>query len=366
MINDNSFNDAREKINSIDSKMAELFEERMRAVSDIAAYKKEKGIPVVDKNREDNLLKTNVDLIDEEYKDYYVEFLQNTMDVSKQYQRKCIKGARIAYAGIDGAFAQIAASRIFPEAEIVSYRNFAEAYRAVEKGECDNAVLPIENSYVGEVGTVMDIMFGGGLYVNGLYTFQVEQCLLGTKDAKLEDVKKVISHPQALTQCETFIDKLNVEIEEVGNTAVAARQIAKEGDKTLAAIASREAAEIYGLKVLDAGISQDRDNSTRFAVFARNMAAVSEEAKNNHIILMFTVKDEAGALAKAINVIGAYGYNMSAVRSRPNKKLSWSYYFYVEADGDGNRANQERMLHALGATCDKLKIIGDMEGVRNQ
>ena len=363
MSKDSRLDEARKKISEVDSKMAALFEERMEAAAMIADYKKENGLQIYDAQREKELINNNVDLIlDENLKDYYIEFLKNTLDVSKQYQRRCIKGARIAYCGNEGAFAQIATNNIFPEGEAVPYKSFQDAYEAVENGECDVAVLPIENSYAGEVGAVMDIMFSGSLYINGLYTFQIEQCLLGTDDASLEDIKTVVSHPQALAQCDNYIKKIGAKKEEVGNTSFAAKMVAKEKDKTMAAIASREAASVYNLKVLDANIAESGDNSTRFAVFARNMSRYIGGAKNNHIIMMFTVKNEAGALAKAMNVIGAYGYNMSAVRSRPRKSLSWSYYFYVEADGDGNIDNEKRMLKALGATCDKLRVIGNMEG----
>ena len=363
MVDENELKKAREGISEVDSKMAALFEERMKLCGQIAEYKKSNGIQIYDAEREREVINNNVDLIlDEELKPYYVEFLENVMDISKQYQRKCISGARIAYCGEEGAFAQMAAGKIFPEGEEVSYKSFQDAYEAVERGECDVAVLPIENSYAGEVGSVMDIMFRGSLYVNGVYTLQVEQCLIGTKDANIEDIKKVISHPQALAQCDSYIKNIGANKEEAGNTSFAAKMVASEGDKTVAAIASREAANIYGLKILDANIAQSQDNSTRFAVFSRNQARYLGGSKHNHIIMMFTVKDEAGALAKAINVIGAYGYNMSAVRSRPLKSLSWSYYFYVEADGDGNVENEKRMLKALGATCDKLRVIGDMKG----
>lgn len=363
MSNDSRLDEARKKISEVDSKMAALFEERMEAAAMIADYKKENGLQIYDAQREKELINNNVDLIlDENLKDYYIEYLKNTLDVSKQYQRRCIKGARIAYCGNEGAFAQIATNNIFPEGEAVPYKSFQDAYEAVENGECDVAVLPIENSYAGEVGAVMDIMFSGSLYINGIYTFQIEQCLLGTNDSNIEDIETVVSHPQALAQCDNYIKRIGAKKEEVGNTSFAAKMVATEKDKTVAAIASREAASVYNLKVLDANIAESGDNSTRFAVFARNMSRYIGGAKNNHIIMMFTVKNEAGALAKAMNVIGAYGYNMSAVRSRPRKSLSWSYYFYVEADGDGNIDNEKRMLKALGATCDKLRVIGNMEG----
>ena len=179
----------------------------------------------------------------------------------------------------------MAAGKIFPEGEEVSYKSFQDAYEAVERGKCDVAVLPIENSYAGEVGSVMDIMFRGSLYVNGVYTLQVEQCLIGTKDANIEDIKKVISHPQALAQCDSYIKNIGAKKEEAGNTSFAAKMVASEGDKTVAAIASREAANIYGLKILDANIAQSQDNSTRFADANNTRDIITNATANTQAIL---------------------------------------------------------------------------------
>ena len=137
---------------------------------------------------------------------------------------------KIAYSGIEGAFAHIAAKRIFPTEELISYGDFRSAYEAVEKGECDYAVLPIENSYAGEVGQVTDLMFQGALFVNGVYTLNVMQNLLGVKGASVESIRKVISHPQALEQSSDFITAHGYATEEAVNTARAAKMVAELGD----------------------------------------------------------------------------------------------------------------------------------------
>ncbi|MBP5160048.1 MAG: bifunctional chorismate mutase/prephenate dehydratase, partial [Lachnospiraceae bacterium] len=297
----------------------------------------------------------------EELRPYYVQFLKDAMNISKQYQRKLLEGVRVAYCGIEGAFAHMAAMRLFPDANPVAYEDFKAAYSAVEAGECDVAVLPLENSFAGEVGTVMDIMFGGNLYVNDLRTLQVEHCLLGAPGAQMSDVTTVMSHPQALAQCAGYIERKGYRQVQSTNTALAAKDVAERGDKTLAAIASTTAAKLYGLEVLESNINESESNSTRFGVFSRTRSEKPRSSKSDHILLMFTVKNEAGALAKAINVIGAYGYNMSVVRSRPMKSLAWQYYFYIEANGDGTRGNEERMITALQATCDKLKVLGSFD-----
>ncbi|MBP5402111.1 MAG: hypothetical protein J6Y36_03010 [Treponema sp.] len=263
---------------------------------------------------------------------------------------------KIAYSGIEGAFAYIAAKKIFPGEELCAFSDFRTAYESVEKGECDYAVLPIENSYAGEVGQVTDLMFQGNLFVNSVYTLNVVQNLLGIKGSDINSIKKVISHSQALDQCAEFIAEHNYAAEEAVNTARAAKQVADSGDKTTAAIASEETASLYGLEVLASGINGQRDNSTRFAILSKNEKQLSPAAGT--FILMFAVKNEAGALVKVLNKLGEFGCNMSVIHSRPLKGLAWSYYFYIEADGEYGTPAYEQMLSEMRYRCDKLKVLG--------
>lgn len=271
---------------------------------------------------------------------------------------------KIAYSGVPGAFAHIAAKRIFKDDELVSYRDFQEAYRAVENDICECAVLPIENSYAGEVGQVLDIAFNGNLYVNSVYQLKITQNLLGVKGASVASIKKVISHPQALAQCENYIKKHGFETEDETNTARAAKNVAKEGDITIGAIASKETAEIYGLDIIEAGINESMLNTTRFAVFSKqeNEVIATDTVKN--FLLMFTVKHEAGALVKAIQEIGESGFNMRALHSRPMRDLPWQYYFFIEAEGDVTNENGRAMLERLASQCDMLKCLGTYLGDR--
>ena len=180
----NLLQEAREIINKVDKEMAELFVERMRAAEMVAAHKKEHGLPILDKTREDEVIKRNAELIeDDEIRAYYVNFLADTMSVSRQYQSKRMEGMRVAYSGTEGCFAHIAASKLFPEAIKTGYGDFKEAYDAVLSGKCDIAVLPMENSYNGEVGQVTDLMFSGSLYINGVTDIAITQDLLILPDA---------------------------------------------------------------------------------------------------------------------------------------------------------------------------------------
>ena len=144
------------------------------------------------------------------------------MKLSRQYQHKLISGMKVAYSGVEGAFAHIAAGRIFPESTRISHTDFKAAYDAVVNGDCDAAVLPMENSYAGEVGQTIDLIFSGGLFVNGIYELEIHQNLLGIPGTSVEDITKVTSHPQALSQCHDYIRSRALETEEANNTAVAA------------------------------------------------------------------------------------------------------------------------------------------------
>ena len=265
---------------------------------------------------------------------------------------------RVAYSGTEGAFAHIAAERLFPTAKKIAFSDFASAYKAVESGDCDVCVLPVENSYNGEVGQVTDLMFSGTLYVNEMLDLAVTQDLLALPGSELSNIRTVVSHPQALAQCQNYLKNHGFESIEYANTALAAKYVKELSDKSVAAIASKEAADVFGLEVLDHDINEAKSNTTRFAVFSRVANKKPKKDLNTHSILLFTVRNEAGALAKAIDVIGSFGYNMRTLRSRPMKELLWQYYFYVETEGEIQTEKGRLMMEALGEFCDRLKFAG--------
>ena len=348
--------EARKIINEVDAQMAELFVRRMRAAEMVYEYKKEYGLPILDQKREDAVIRQNAALIsDDLLKGYYIDYLKHMMSISRAYQYRLQNGLNVAYSGVEGAFAHIAAGRIFPESNRVSCRDFKAAYDAVVTGQCDAVILPIENSYAGEVGQNIDLIFSGELFINGIYELKIRQNLLGLPGAGIEDIQKVTSHPQALSQCHDYIMTRGLDTEEATNTAVAAKAVALAKDKTLGAIASAETAALYGLKVLDADINKSSENTTRFAVLSKVQANSPSLCSS---VLMFTVKHEAGSLANAISIIGKYGYNMTALRSRPLREHSWQYYFYIEIDGRIDTENGAEMIGELNKVCDRLKIAG--------
>ena len=192
------------------------------------------------------------------------------------------------------------------------------------------------------------------LFRSGVYSLDVRHNLIGLNGVTEKDITKVISHQQALDQCANYIRNQGYKSESFENTAMAAKHVAQAGDPTLAAIASRETAELYGLKVIRENINEASNNTTRFVVLSRTLC----KEKRDHSIIVFTVPDKAGALAHAINVIGHHGYSMRSIKSRAMKDLIWTYYFYVEITGDLQSKRGKYMLDELSECCDRLKMIG--------
>ncbi|MBQ8292266.1 MAG: chorismate mutase [Bacilli bacterium] len=350
----------RKKINEIDKEIAKLFEERMVCSKEVAEYKIKHAMPIFDASREQEVIDRNAKMIENDViREYYINFLKQTMDISKQYQARLIKGMRVAYSGVEGAFAHIAAMKMFPGATYISYPNFTEAYNAVVDGLCDTCILPLENSFAGDVGVVMDLIFSGSLYINQVIELEVVHNLLAKKGSEVKDIKKVISHAQALNQCLDYINKKGFETIDAPNTALAAKMVAENDDMSIAAIASNETADLYDLEILESNINSSHNNTTRFGAFSRSLNTNATSSKmGEHFIIVFTVKNEAGALAKTLNIIGSHGFNMRNLRSRPMKELIWNYYFYVELEGDINSNDGKDMMRALSIFCDKLKLVG--------
>ena len=267
--------------------------------------------------------------------------------MTKQEQQQ-----KIAYCGTLGSFSEQAARNLFPKGKLIPCSTFREAYEMTVRGETTHSLLPIENSYAGEVAATMDLLFHGSLFVTDLYQMKIVQNLVGVKGTTLSQVKTVISHPQALAQCAEYIAEHRYCEIIAENTAFAAKQVAEQKSHEIAAIASRACAELYGLQVIEENIAESRDNTTRFALFS---AEPPTRRKGERLILLFTVLDRSGALLEALKIIAAYGFNMKSLHSRPLKDKAWQYYFYVEAEGEGEESH---LLRDLAPCCKNAKIAG--------
>ncbi len=350
----------RQEINELDEQMAQLFKKRMEVSRRVAEYKMDYGLPVKDASREEQIYDACAERIgDPEIEPYYVNLQKKIIELSCKYQASAMEGLKVSYSGVEGAFAYMAAKKLFPDAKLISCPNFESAYKAVTDGETDFAVLPIENSYAGDVGTVMDLAFEGPLYINRICNLNIEQCLAAPVGSCIKDINTVISHPQALAQCEPFIREHELKTVEYVNTARAAEYVKELNDRSTAAICSEAAANIFGLDILERGINAAGNNTSRFAVFSRKpMPGASLEHKKNSFIIVFSLKNEAGALALTLDILGSHRYNLKNLKSRPLKGTLWEYYFYIEAEGDITDENGRSALRELAAVCGHLKLLG--------
>ena len=355
--------EARQNIDRIDREMAELFAERMQAAAVVAAYKEEHGLPVEDKAREAEMIARNTERLPPAYRPYYRNFLVGTITESKRYQRLLVSGLRVAYSGVEGAFAHVATMRIFGEpGEKVACPDFATAYRSVESGACHCAILPIENSYAGDVGQVMDLAWRGSLTISGIYDLPLSQCLLAKPGVTLAEVREVVSHPQALAQCQPYLRRQGWIQTTAVNTAVAARTVAAGERREVAVIAARETADLYGLQVLENDINEQKSNTTRFAVFST--AACEIKPSDNHFVLLFSCKNQPGALGDAISVISRHDYNLKCLKSHPTGVENWAYYFYAEGEGNLSTEAGQTMRRELERVCNSVRVLGSFSGER--
>ncbi len=343
---------ARNEIDTIDSQMAELFEARMVAVQDVIAYKKEHNLPIYDPVREKAVIEKNVSRIKNEVlRPYYAEALQYQMELAKAYEAQIMAQNRVAYQGVEGAFAHIALTAMYPHAEAIAYPTWDAVFEAVEKGEAKYGVLPFENSQAGDVSAVLDLCFAHNLSIVRQYDLSVCQNLLGANGANIGQITDVYSHPQAIAQSEKFLSTLGLNAHPMENTAVAAKFVAESGDIHKAAIASVQTAELYGLNILASAINTAGDNTTRFIVISKETPQVGTKFS-----LLFTVDNKPGKLAQVINGVATTGLNMVSIKSRPMPHVPFEYYFYAELVGTKEQA--QMVVCALNDICRTVRLLG--------
>lgn len=346
--------DARKQINDVDKEMVKLFEKRMQAIEDVISYKQEHQMNVLDTSREQDVIKQNADYLEQEtYKNSYIEFMEDVMAISRKYQRSVINKDYVGYSGTQGAFSHIASEKVFPDHKKKSFITFDEVFKAVCDGEITHGVIPFENSYTGEVGEVLDLLMKYPVYMNDVYDLKISQNLLGVKGAKLQDVKQVYSKDQAIYQSKQFLEGRGYELIPYPNTALAAEYIAKENDKSKAAIAAKENAELYGLDILAEDINTSNQNTTRFIIISKQLIT-----EGSQFSLAFIVHHKAGALAEAMNIIAQYGFNMETIKSRSIKNRPWEYYFYAVMDGSLKDNKAQLLIQELSSICEQVKILG--------
>ena len=372
----------RDRIDTIDRQLAELFQQRMDVVEQIGRYKLKRDMPVLDAKREREVLAAKTTLAqDEGAAADLAAFFEEIMAISRRRQRKlvheqgeepgyvrCKKAMaaartpvakpKVVYQGVAGAYSEMACVNFFGSgSENIGLEQFEDVFEALKKGEADYAVLPIENSTSGAIRQVYDLMTQYECSIVGETTVKVEHCLMAPKGASLETITHVYSHEQGLFQSDRFLNAYPGWVQvPCADTAGAGQYVAQTGDVTKAAICSERAAELYGLEILVRGTNHNANNTTRFVVVSPVMELRSGADK---ISTVFSLPHEAGSLHRIMTIFAVNGLNMTKLESRPMPGRSWEYMFFLEFTGSLNAPEMDGVLRELSQTAADFRVLGN-------
>lgn len=342
----------RSRINELDEQLVNIFDQRMHVALEIAKYKKEQGLPVFDPAREREVLNKQTAAVGEDLT-MYVKLLYNTLfDISRSYQQRYMtqktqltnriasaieetpkmfpKQAIVACQGVEGAYSQQACDKLFSLPGIMYCKRFEGVFQAIESGLCQYGVLPIENSSYGSVTEVYDLMRKYRFSIVRSLRLKIDHRLLAKPGTKLENIREIISHEQAIGQCSEFLKKLpGVKVTVCENTAMAAQMVSQSGRDDIAAISAPACAALYGLSILKADISNSDSNFTRFICIAKQLEIYPGA---NKMSLMLNVQHKPGALYSMIAKFSALGLNLTKLESRPIAGTDFEFMFYFDLD----------------------------------
>ena len=368
----------RGQLDEIDQQLVKLIEQRMKLCGDVAEFKIGTGKPVYDGEREKQKLQSVMDMVQGDFnRQSMYELFTQLMTISRKYQYGLLarhglgldtgfamvdelkrEGGRIVYQGVEGAYSFGAMKEFFDDT-ITSFHvdTWKEAMEAITKGEADYAVLPIENSTAGIVSDIYDLLVEYPHYIVGEQELPVEHVLMALPGAKVEEIRTVISHPQALAQCRRFLDSNeNWKTEERLNTAAAAKEVSESGDLTMAAVGSPYAAEHFGLQILKEGIFDARGNTTRFVIISGQKRFVKDAQK---ISVCMELPHQSGSLYNALAHFIYNDLNMTKIESRPIPQRKWEYRFFVDFEGNLSDPAVKNALRGLQAESAKFRIFGN-------
>lgn len=371
----------RDEIDRIDREIAGLFQRRMEVVEGVARYKLERGIPVLDVQREREVLAAKAELADDAaMRGDLAALFESVMAISRRRQRVLIhetgpepgydrlqqsmaaartpvENPRVAYQGVPGAYSEQACVDFFgPEVNCQGLEQFEDVFLALREGRADYGMLPIENSSTGAIRQVYDLLGQYEYFLVGETSVKVEHCLMAPKGASLDTIQQVYSHEQGLFQSERFLKQHPTwKQQSMADTAGAAQYVAQSGDVTKAAICSARAAEIYGLEILVRGTNHNADNTTRFVVVSPAMELREGADK---ISAVFTVPHQAGSLHQILTIFTVSGLNMVKLESRPVPGKKWEYMFFLEFTGSLTAPGMDGVLRELVQTAADFRVLG--------
>lgn len=375
--------DYRKEIDAIDADLTALFYKRMAVAAEIAAYKKANGLPALDAKRERDKLRELMQNSPEALKDYTAQLYSLIFELSRSYQNRILgsnstlpadieraikdttplfpEDATVACQGVEGAYSQIACEKLFRMPNVFYCSTFDAVFSAIESGFCRYGVIPLENSTAGSVNAVYDLMMRHNFRIVRSVRLKVDHNLLAKKGVKLEDIREIYSHEQAINQCSAFLAKLkNVKVISCENTAAAAKFVAESDRRDIAALSSRACIELYGLDCLAASVQDEGGNFTRFICISKNLEIYPGADRTS---LMMVLPHRPGSLYKVLSRFYALGINLNKLESRPMPERNFEFMFYFDLDTSVYSPQFIQLMGELEDVCESFAYLGSYSEV---
>lgn len=370
--------DYREKIDAIDAQLVELFKQRMDTSAEIAEYKKVHGLKVLDSSRERKKLNEIASMVPEEFSEYVSSLYSLMFELSRSYQNRVIgissplsddiaralsdtpplfpQSASVACQGVEGAYSQLACDRLFKRANVLYFSSFEAVFAAIEKGLCKYGVIPVENSTAGSVNAVYDLMMKHDFKIVRSVRLKVDHNLLVNRGTKLEDIKEIYSHEQAISQCGDFLASLKgVRVIPCENTAVAAKRVASSGRNDVAALSSRACMELYSLDCLAYGVQNMGNNYTRFVCISKQLEIYPGADRTS---IMAVLPHKPGSLYQVLSRFYAHGINLNKLESRPLPERNFEFMFYFDIETPVYSPEFMQLMGELSSSCERFTYLG--------
>ena len=373
-----NLDELRTQIDAVDRQMTALFVERMQISEAIGRYKQENHLPTADNGRERAKLAEVSRMVPEELQSYVRSLYTQLFELSRTWQDR-VNGrvspvsaqieaalaaapqafpalATVACQGVEGAYSQQAAERLFAAPDILFFHSFESVFNAVDKGLCQYGVLPLENSTAGSVNQVYDLMMRHRFHIVRSVRLKINHSLLAKPGARLADIREVYSHEQALAQCAGFFKALpEIRAVACANTAAAAQRVAESERSDVAALSSEACARLYGLETLLANAQDQGNNFTRFICFGRGLEIFPGADRTS---VMLTLPHKPGTLYSVLARINALGLNLTKLESRPLPERNFEFMFYFDVETPASAPQLSQLLSELDALSDSFAYLG--------
>lgn len=375
--------DLREQMDGVDKELLALFTRRMELSGEIAGYKRQHDLPVLDAARERQKLQDVAGQLPEAMQEYGMNLYSLLFELSRSYQNRCLNktspltqeiaraiaeteplfppSAMVACQGVEGAYSQLACEKLFRRPNVLYFSNFEAVFAAIDKGLCRYGVIPLENSTAGSVNMVYDLMMRHNFRIVRSVRLKVDHNLLSKPGVALEDIQEVYSHEQAISQCSAFFQAHpQIRVVRCANTAEAAQLVAQSDRRDIAALSSRSCAELYGLNCLLSACQDQKNNYTRFICIGKNLEIYPGADRTS---LMVVLPHRPGSLYKLLSRFYALGINLNKLESRPLPDRDFEFMFYFDLDTSVYSPQFMELMGELDDVCESFAYLGSYSEV---